>query len=170
MGVKKRGKGDKALKDLIKQAGGMDGTVRTGFWNQGETEMIAGVHEFGKDITVTPKMRAWFAYQGFPLKPSTMVIHIPERSFIRAGYDANQRDFQEFVDLILFQALNTGIPKETVMDMLSRHFKGKIQEFMRDLKEPPKSDMTLAMHPGKENPLMNSGHLVESIRSEPVKD
>ena len=53
----------------------------------GEHAWLAGIHEYGCKIPVTPKMRAWFAYQGFPLKKSTTVITIPERSFLRAGFD-----------------------------------------------------------------------------------
>ena len=33
--------------------------------NDSELQMIAHVHEYGADIPVTPKMRAWFAYQGY---------------------------------------------------------------------------------------------------------
>ena len=55
--------------------------------NDSELQMIAAVHEYGADIPVTPKMRAWFAGNGYPLKSSTTVIKIPERSFLRTGRD-----------------------------------------------------------------------------------
>lgn len=55
--------------------------------------MLATVHEYGCDIKVTPKMRAWFAFNyGIHLK--TNVIKIPERSFIRKTFD-DQEDFIE---------------------------------------------------------------------------
>lgn len=165
MGVKVTG--DLKLDSLTRQARDLDGSgVRTGFWNQGDLEMIAGVHEFGADIPVTPRMRKWFAAQGYPLKASTTVIKIPERSFIRAGYDENEPEFVAFVEKTLHDALETGIPKNRVMDMLALMFKGKIQEFMRDLKEPALSDMTKEMS-GRSNPLVDSGQLVGNIRSEP---
>lgn len=50
-----------------------------------ELQKIAWVHEYGMDIEVTPKMRAWLHYNGIHLKKETTHIHIPERSFIRKG-------------------------------------------------------------------------------------
>lgn len=55
-----------------------------------EMQKIAWVHEYGFDIEVTAKMRAWLHYNGIHLKPETKVIHIPERSYLRrAKADGN---------------------------------------------------------------------------------
>lgn len=45
---------------------------------------IADVHEFGKVINVTPKMRGYLNSIGIHLKKSTTKIIIPERSFLRS--------------------------------------------------------------------------------------
>ena len=50
---------------------------------KGEEVNIAAVHEFGCTIQVTPKMRAYFHYQGIHLKASTQFIVIPPRPFLR---------------------------------------------------------------------------------------
>ena len=50
---------------------------------KGKEVNIAAVHEFGCTIGVTPKMRAYFHYQGVHLKSSTQYIHIPPRPFLR---------------------------------------------------------------------------------------
>ena len=54
---------------------------------QGDHAWLAGIHEYGCDIPVTPKMRAFLHSQGLHLKESTTHIHIPERSFLRSGHD-----------------------------------------------------------------------------------
>ena len=50
---------------------------------KGKEINIAAVHEFGCTIQVTPKMRAYFHYQGIHLKSSTQFIVIPPRPFLR---------------------------------------------------------------------------------------
>lgn len=79
---------------------------------------IAHVHEYGCDITVTPKMRAWLHYHGIHLKKSTTKIHIPERSFVRSSqandYAENKRDF----DRLSQEYLEGKIDRSTFMDKL----------------------------------------------------
>ena len=43
---------------------------------QGEHAWLAAIHEYGCEITVTPKMRAFLHSQGLHLKDSTKVIKI----------------------------------------------------------------------------------------------
>lgn len=42
----------------------------------------AAIHQFGGDIKVTPKMRAYLHSQGIHLRKSTNAIHIPARPFL----------------------------------------------------------------------------------------
>lgn len=51
---------------------------------------IAAVHEFGKTINVTDKMRAYLRARGLHLRYSTLTIHIPERSFERSAFNENK--------------------------------------------------------------------------------
>lgn len=166
MGVKVSKKGNLGLENIIDTVKGYDGKkFRVGYWNQGDLEMIAGVHEFGVDIRVTPKMRAWFAYQGYPLKSTTTSIKIPERSFLRAGFDLNEKWFSNYVEGHLMDAFNSEIPPEKILKMFALEFKGKIQVYMRNLRSPALSDMTIERS-GRSNPLVDSGQLVGKIRSE----
>ena len=61
------------------------------------------VHEFGAVIKVTPKMRGFLHFIGIHLKPSTKVIHIPPRPFMRP---ALFRALNKFPDL--FKNLKLG--------------------------------------------------------------
>lgn len=72
--------------------------VKRGSKNKDGTDIadIAAVHEFGKIIAVTPKMRVYLASQGFGLKLSTTYIYIPPRSFLRPVLES-----QEFRDAAL---------------------------------------------------------------------
>lgn len=67
--------------------------------------MVAWVHEFGIDIHVTPKMRGWFLGQGMPLSKNQTKITIPERSYFRSGYDANQSGIGLEADKLVDQLL-----------------------------------------------------------------
>lgn len=134
------------------------------FGNSGEDIVtIARVHEYGCEIPVTPKMRAWFAYQGFPLKQSTRVIKIPERSFIRTGFDENIDNIVRKVEKLLPQLLESHVNQHIFMDMVGLEFARMIQKKLKKLKEPADSSMTV-QRKGSSNPLLDSGRLVGSIR------
>lgn len=64
--------------------------VRKGAKGKNGSDMIdiAHVHEFGKTIAVTPKMRVFLHHKGLHLNPKTSHIRIPERSFLRATLNA----------------------------------------------------------------------------------
>jgi hypothetical protein len=133
----------------------------------GEIAEIAAVHEFGARIEVTPKMRKWFAAQGFPLKKSTTHIVIPERSFIRAGFDEKEKAFIEEAKKWLIEAFRKGTPIDTVLDALGLQLQGMMQTYLRDLDKPPLSKMTIKMTK-RSNPLVHTGHLLRAIVYEVV--
>ncbi len=70
---------------------------------KGKEVNIAAVHEFGCTIQVTPKMRAYFHYQGIHLKASTQFIVIPPRPFLRPVLHSS--DFKAGVAEIYIQAI-----------------------------------------------------------------
>ena len=70
---------------------------------KGKEVNIAAVHEFGCTIQVTPKMRAYFHYQGVHLKASTQYIHIPARPFLRPVLQSEE--FRSKVAEIYIQAI-----------------------------------------------------------------
>jgi hypothetical protein len=130
-----------------------------------ELVMIAGVHEYGVEINVTPKMRAWFAANGYPLKKETTKITIPERSFLRSGYDENVNDIVDKIEDLLPQVLQDRINPQLFADMIGLEFAGRIQQKLRNLRDPANSSMTVERK-GSSNPLIDTGRLVGAIRHE----
>jgi phage gpG-like protein len=59
---------------------------------------LGAVHEFGADIEVTDKMRAYLHYIGIHLKSSTGSIHIPQRSFILMPLETNEKKITKTVE------------------------------------------------------------------------
>ncbi|WP_251131407.1 hypothetical protein [Exiguobacterium sp. s5] len=139
--------------------------IRVGVLGGGQAAMIAAVHEFGANIPVTPKMRGYLASQGLYLKKTTTHIRIPERSFIRAGWDQNERRIVTKYKELIGQAIESGIPAEALLNALGLEAKGKMQEFARDLKDPANSPFTVEQK-GSSNPLVDSGNLIGSIEYE----
>lgn len=126
---------------------------------------LASIHEYGCDIPVTPKMRAWFAYNGYPLKKSTTVIRIPERSFIRSGFDENVDKIADKVQEVIPSVLESEVDPDIFMNAIGLEFAGLIQKKLRSIQDPPNSQMTIDRK-GSSNPLQDTGQLVESIRHE----
>ena len=156
------------LKNLTHSATEMQGRkLRVGVPSEGKMGLIAHVHEYGCDITVTPKMRAYLHHKGIHLKSSTTVIRIPERSFIRAGYDQHESGWRSKVGKLIKQNItsNGTIPVDTLLDMFGIELAGKIQEFARDLSSPPNSPAT-TMLKGSSNPLVDTGGLIGAIKHE----
>lgn len=127
-----------------------------------ELSMIAAVHEFGITIDVTPKMRAWFAYNGYPLKSTTTQIVIPERSFLRSGFDENIDKIEKKVKELLPSVLENNVDPEIFMDAIGQEFADRIADKIEELKSPPNSAMTIERK-GSSNPLIDSGRLHGSI-------
>ncbi|MBR2759359.1 MAG: hypothetical protein IKG65_07390 [Exiguobacterium sp.] len=166
MGVKIRRRNPDLLKDIIKHARSIDGkTMRVGVMEDGELGMIAHVHEYGCDIQVTDKMRGYLHSIGIHLKKSTTVIRIPERSFIRAGFNEHESGWRQKASELINEAVTGNVPVDTMFDMLGLELAGKIQEFARDLKSPPNSSAT-KMLKGSSNPLVDTGRMIGAIKHE----
>lgn len=68
--------------------------------------IAAIVHE-GATVPVTPKMRAFMARQGFPLKASTVKIRIPGRPFLKSALRKNLvNEYKEIWHNAIQQALS----------------------------------------------------------------
>jgi hypothetical protein len=141
--------------------------IKVGVFGSDDSEMvmIARVHEFGTEIKVTNKMRGWFAANGFPLKKETTTITIPERSFLRSGYDENVNEIAEKMESLLPDVLEDNIDPSIFTDMIGAEFAEKIQDKLRNLRSPANSGMTTERKKSS-NPLVDSGRLVGAIRHE----
>jgi hypothetical protein len=139
--------------------------IKVGLFGGGDIVMIGAVHEFGVEIPVTDKMRAWFAANGYPLKNETTVIKIPERSWLRSGYDENIDKITQKIKEMAPDVIEGNVNPQLFMDAIGTEFAGLIQKKIRDLKDPPNSQMTIERK-GSDNPLIDTGRLVGSVRHE----
>ena len=129
---------------------------------QGENAWLAGIHEYGCRITVTPKMRAFLHRQGLHLKASTKEIIIPERSFLRTGHDANAPRVIAQTERALSQVIAGKMSVDDMLDLYGQQMATAIKTYMRDLKTPSNHPYTVEQK-GSSNPLIDTGGLLESI-------
>ncbi|MBU5214359.1 hypothetical protein [Heyndrickxia oleronia] len=139
--------------------------LKVGIFGGGDLVMIGAVHEFGTEIKVTDKMRKWFAANGYPLKKDKTTIKIPERSFLRSGYDENVDAIVKKVADILPDVLENKVNTDVFMNAIGKEFAGMIQKKLKDLRDPANSSMT-TKRKGSSNPLIDSGRLIGAIRHE----
>ena len=129
---------------------------------QGEQAWLAGIHEYGVRIKVTPKMRAFLHSQGLHLKATTKEIVIPERSFLRTGHDKNAKRIIEQTERALSQVLAGKMSIDDMLDLYGQQMATAIKTYMRDLKTPPNHPHTIEQK-GSSNPLIDTGNMLESI-------
>lgn len=129
---------------------------------KGENAWLAGIHEYGCKIEVTPKMRVWLHGHGLHLKKSTQYITIPERSFLRGGFDSKHEKILDKAKDILPLILDGKIGADTFLNMVGLELEGAIKGYAVDLKSPANHPFTLERK-GTSNPLVDSGNLVDSI-------
>ena len=130
----------------------------------GEQAWLAHIHEYGCIIQVTPKMRAYLKATGLALKPSTTTITIPERAFLRNGYDKGKNEaLSAYMDFI--SALITGnIDADTILEALGTNLEGKIKEYATNQVEPPLHPYTIEHRQhGGSNPLNDTGSMIGAI-------
>ena len=130
--------------------------------------MIATVQEFGCKIDVTPKMRAYLHSQGLHLKASTTQINIPERSFIRSGFDEQKDKYEKRAAKMLDKVLHLELPVDAFFNTLGEYITGQLQDYLTDVRTPPNHPFTTAQK-GSSNPLMSSGRMRQAIKHRVVK-
>lgn len=75
----------------------MDGDLSVDVGVFGSRATIASYHEFGKTIEVTDAMRTHLNTIGIHLRYSTLLIHIPERSFVRSTFNEQKNNVVRIV-------------------------------------------------------------------------
>lgn len=128
---------------------------------EGDHAWLAGIHEYGLNIEVTPKMRAFLHSQGLHLKPSTTHIKIPERSFLRTGHDENADRIMKQTERALSQVIAGKMSVDDMLDMCGEQFATAIKKRTRET--APNHPFTIEQK-GSSTPLTGAtGGLVESI-------
>jgi hypothetical protein len=91
-------------------------------------------------------------------------VTIPERSFLRSGFDACHEKVIGNFEKVLPNYLISRQHVETVLKMCGKQLASQIKKYARDLKEPPKNKITSASYGGKKNnPLIKTGEMIQSI-------
>lgn len=128
---------------------------------KGEHAWLASIHEYGCRIPVTPKMRAWFHYQGVHLSPSTTEIIIPERSFLRAGYDENRGAVMEKAQKLLVDVASGKMGASALYSGVGLELASKIKDYAMGV-GPGVSSFT-ADKKGSGKPLVDTGDMIGGI-------
>lgn len=132
----------------------------------GEQAWLASIHEYGCRIKVTDKMRKWLHKNGLHIRDTTTEIVIPERSFLRSGFDTYHIRVIERAERVLPLVLDGRMSEDDFFDIVGMLLRDRIRDYAVDLSTPPKHPFTLERNGGKENPLIDSGDMVNSIEFE----
>lgn len=150
------------LPEIAKTINALNGkSVKVGALT-GNHAWLAGIHEYGCNIQVTPKMRAFLHANGLHLSPNTTVIKIPERSFIRTGHDKNIDRIIMQTERAIGQVVAGDMSVDDMLDLYGQQMATAIKLYMRNLKTPPNHPYTVEQK-GSSNPLIDTGNLLESI-------
>lgn len=131
----------------------------------GEQAWLAGIHEYGCRIKVTDKMRAYLHRQGLHLKKSTEYVTIPERAFLRNGYDLNRDGIVDSAENILPAVLDGSMDTDGFLEMVGMALSSCIKDYATSLDSPPNHPFTSGQK-GSNNPLVDTGDMIDSITYE----
>jgi hypothetical protein len=89
-------------------------------------------------------------------------LGVPERSFIRAYVDANEKRIKEMCRVLALQVLAGKISQEQALELLGLKLVGEIQQRIADGIPPPNAPSTIKAK-GSSVPLIDTGQLRSSI-------
>jgi len=130
--------------------------------------MIAHVHEFGVDIRVTDRMINYLHSIGIHIRDDTDFIQIPQRSYLRSGFDENLDNIQSTAEKLLKAVIDGKLDAYTFYLTLGEQIRDWLQEYLTNLSSPPLTDKTIKRK-GSSNPLMDTGRLRDAIVAEVVE-
>lgn len=131
----------------------------------GEQAWLAGIHEYGCKIEVTDKMRAYLHSQGLHLRNSTKFITIPERAFLRNGYDEGKQAVVEDAEALLSEVLVGNFSSDFFLNQIGQWMVSHIRDYATALDAPENHPFTIARK-GSSNPLVDTGDMIEAISYE----
>lgn len=92
----------------------------------------------------------------------TKEVHIPERSFLRNGYDDSINDVIHRSEALLNKLLDKQIDTDVFLNLIGQTLATKIKTYAASLSSPPNSGLTAEVK-GSDNPLNDTGNLINSI-------
>lgn len=90
-------------------------------------------------------------------------VVIPERSFIRAGFDENVNYMTDKIKQYMNLVIAGRLSANTFLEMIGVEWAGRMQLHLRALSSPPNAPVTRE-NKGSSNPLIDKGRLVGAIR------
>ena len=133
---------------------------------KGDHKWLAHIHEFGCDITVTPGIRAHLHSQGLHLKDSTTRIRIPERSFLRSGYDKNRDRILNHGKMMMADVTGGTMSAYKMLCAVGKETSSGIKDCAQELRSPANHPFTIDQK-GSSKPLVgktgDSGHMIDGI-------
>lgn len=128
----------------------------------GELAWLGRIHEYGLKIEITPKMRKFLHSKGLHIKDSTEYITIPERSFLRSGYDENRKAVLEAAKSILSDVISGNLSINEYGEIVGIELSSRIQDYATNLSSPKNHPFTIKQK-GSDNPLVDTGQMINSI-------
>lgn len=89
---------------------------------------------------------------------------IPERSFLRSTMDEEKKKYINIMGKVARNAANGKEPVERGMGKLGRQAQQDVQAKIVAIRTPPNAESTKAQKKGADNPLIDTGQLLQSIR------
>lgn len=90
-------------------------------------------------------------------------VVIPERAFIRGGFDEHIGNISDKIERLLPDVMNMGMNPDDFLNAIGMEFATKIKEYMNDLDSPANARLTSEMK-GSSNPLVDTGRLRDAIK------
>ena len=144
--AKTSGKSDKFLKSLVKRLGGTT-DILVGVPKNAEpypdgtsVAMVGATHEFGGG-------------------------NVPERSFLRSSFDEHQKKYIKMAQKLIKKVVDKGGDIEMVAELIGTEAAADVVDNINAIQTPPNTDAT-TLRKGSSNPLVDTGHLKQSIRHE----
>lgn len=149
---------EQALKDLAKR---LEGATRV---LVGVPEG-AGVYEDGITIATIAAVNNFGSADG----------KIPPRPFLAPAIEKGAPQYQRLAEVMIPKVLSGEMAMKTLLEQMGNLAEGHVKQEITDLKTPANAESTIAKK-GSDNPLIDSGHLRQSIRyviddsNEPVEE
>lgn len=110
-------------------------------------------------------MRAWLHKNGLHVKDSTTEIVIPERSFLRKGFDEKHMRAIEKAERVLPLVISGDMSSDQFYEIVGTLLRDGIKDYAVSLNSPPNHPFTTDRKHSS-NPLVDSGDMINSIEFE----
>lgn len=97
-----------------------------------------------------------------PMYALVKKVKIPERAFMRGSFDKKKKKMSDQAEKLINGVLTLKYDAKTALNMIGQTIVTQVQLYMTQLRQPPNSQVT-ANNKNSSNPLIDDGHLRDSI-------